>query len=190
MEKIHDKKTADTGVVAKSTRLAGKTVALGMSGGIGAIEGVKIARELRRHGAVVRVFITPQVERFITCLSLEWAAGTPVVRELGPNVDHLAQVDAVVLVPLTLHTLAKVALGLAEDPTSLLAASQLGYGRPLFLVPAMNEALSAHPQFSAYLERLKSWGAKVYPSVVEEGRIKVPAAEKLCEWLLAEMGTA
>ena len=71
---------ADKGVEIRSGKLAGKRIGLGVCGGIGAVEVVKIIREMRRHGAVVTPFLTPSVKEFVTALSLEWAAGGEIRR--------------------------------------------------------------------------------------------------------------
>ncbi len=174
----------DLGVIAKSNRMQGISIALGISGGIGAVETVKVAREWRRHGAEVTAFFSPEALRFITPLSLEWATGRRPIVEAGPEVEHLNSFDLVVVAPATLNTLSKTAAALLDTPVTLLIAGQLGRKAPLLMVPTMNEQLSNHPQYSEIVNRLKSWGIQFFESCAEEGRFKMPSPEKLAEEVL------
>lgn len=171
----------DRGVERKSDRLKGKRVALAACGGIGAVELVRVTRELRRHGAEVTIFITPSVTAFISELSLEWAAGSKVVREAGAGVDHLEPFDLVVVAPATLNTISKCALGITDNVVTLLIAGQLGRNAPLLFVPTMNVQLRNHPAFAEHVTRLQLWGAQFFPSEVEENRLKMPSPELILE---------
>lgn len=181
------KTVADKGVTRKSVSLKNKRVALALTGGIASTEGVKIIREFRRHGASIFPFMTKDAERFITPLSIEWAANRKLVGDIGADVENLEEYDAVVVAPATLNTLSKAALGIADGPVSLLIASQLGNRTPLFFVPTMNQSLRQHPKYLENKETLESWGAKFYPEVVEEERIKMPDAVSLVTWVIKEL---
>lgn len=176
-----DNKITDTGVELSSSRLVGRRIALAVSGGIGAVETPRIARELRRHGAWVRAYLTPGATAFITELSLSWSTGGPAVVAMGPGAEHLDDFDLILVVPTTLNTLAKAALGLADNPVTLLLASHFGKKTKTLFVPTMNAAMLRHPRFAGYREELESWGARFYQSPEEEGRHKVPAPELLVE---------
>jgi phosphopantothenoylcysteine decarboxylase / phosphopantothenate---cysteine ligase len=171
----------DLGVDAKSDRLKQKRIALGICGGIGAVEIVRVAREARRHGAEVTAFFTPSVENFVTALSVEWACNRPVVRELGADVSHLETFDIVVIAPATLNTISKAALGLSDNPVTLLIAGQLGKKAPLLFVPTMNSVLWSHPVYPEYRKRLENWGAHFLETPNEENRVKMPEPEILVE---------
>ena len=64
-------------------RLDGRTVALCVTGGIAAVESVKLIRHLRREGAQVNVYATPDALKFVGRSALEWAAAKPIVSELS-----------------------------------------------------------------------------------------------------------
>lgn len=170
---------ADTGVKRKSRALDGKRVALAVCGGIGATESVKNARELRRHGAHVTAYFTPSVPDFITELSVGWATGEPVVTKLGQDADHLEPFDLVIVAPATLNTIAKCALGLADNAVTLIVASQLGRKAPVLFVPAMNLQLARHPMYGEHVKRLEAFGATFFEQSPEEDRLKMPAPEAL-----------
>jgi phosphopantothenoylcysteine decarboxylase / phosphopantothenate---cysteine ligase len=174
----------DTGVERKSHALDGKRIAFGVCGGIGAVETVKLMRELRRHGAELTTFLTPSATRFITELSLAWASQGPVIREAGADVDHLDNYDLAVIAPLTLNTLSKFALGITDSAVALMVAGQLGRRGKVAVVPAMNAQLQSHPLYGTYRALLEKWGVVFFASPEEEGRLKMPDPEKFSQWLI------
>lgn len=175
---------ADRSVIARSTTLAGSRVAVAVCGGIAAVESVRLVRELRRHGAQVYVFPTPSALRFVGAEALAWASGQPVAMEGAGNVPYLDDFAAIVVAPLTLHTLAKCALGLADNSAALLVAAAFGSRTPVLFVPTMHESLLAHPLYEGYRDRLVSWGARFLEAPLEEGRRKMPEPETVAEALI------
>lgn len=174
----------DTGVQSKSNRLQGRRLAVAVCGGIGAVEVVKIIRELRRHGASVVPFMTPSSQRFVGRDALAWAAGVEVVAEASPNVEYLEPFDLVVVAPATLHSVAKAALALTDNVVALLLASHLGAGKRTLFVPAMNAAMKQHPRYAQYREQLTAWGSVFLETAEEEDRMKMPTPEQLVEKVL------
>lgn len=174
----------DKGVEKKSDDLTGRKIAMGVCGSIGAVEVVKIIRELRRHGADVQVFVTPSVSLFITDLSLEWASNRSVISQMDAQVEHLEAYDLVLILPATLNTLSKSAVGIADNAVTLLVASQLGRKARCLFVPAMNEALQSHPAYRDHVAKLESWGARVWESENEESRLKTPSPERVADFVI------
>ena len=172
----------DLSVSPKSTRLKGKRLAMAVCGGIGAVEVVKIIRELRRHGAEVFPFMTPSAGGFITPLSVSWAAGREVASESGYEANHLTPFDLVIVAPATLNTIAKAALALADNSVGLLLASHIGGRKPVLFVPAMNAGMKRHPEFENYRQKLESWGGHFLVPEEEEDRLKMPTPETLAAW--------
>lgn len=168
----------------KSDRLSDKWIGMGICGGIGSVETVKSIRELRRHGAKVTAFFTPSAEDFITHMSVEWAAGNPVVKKMDARMDHLEPYDLVVVAPATLNTITKCALGISDNPVTLLVATQLGRKKNLCFVPTMNADMASHPVYLDHVKQLKSWGAKFLTQEEEEDRLKMPSPETLTQFIL------
>jgi len=181
-------KLSDRGVKSKSEKLIGRRIGIGVCGGIGAVEVIKIIRELRRHGAEVTPFFTPGVTDFITELSVEWAAERKVVSRIGAGVDHLQTFHLVIVAPATLNTLSKCALGITDNPVTILVASQFGRNAPLLFVPTMNLDLKRHPLYEEYRNRLRSWGAEFFESEEDEDRLKMPAPETLAVRAIEMLG--
>ena len=102
----------DTDVEIRGESLSGRTVLLGVSGGIAAVDTVRIARELRRHGANVRVAMTHSAQRIITPLAVEWATQGDVITDWDGNMEVLNEVDGILVAPATRDTMASFVHGL------------------------------------------------------------------------------
>lgn len=173
----------DKSVEKKSDLLSGQEIAVAICGGIGAVEIVKIIRELRRHGANVTPFMSKGAERFITPLSVGWAADRPAVVELTAEVEYLKPFQVVLVAPATLNTLNKSAQGVADTVVTLLIATQISKRGSVLFVPAMNAEMASHPLYQSNLEKLSSWGCRFYEGKETEWRYKMPEPEKLVEWV-------
>jgi phosphopantothenoylcysteine decarboxylase/phosphopantothenate--cysteine ligase len=123
--------------------LGGKTVVLGVTGGISAYKAAETCRLLRKAGADVRVVMTRAATKFITPLTLQTLSGHPVARNLfdpaeEAQIGHIQladQADLVLVAPATADVIARLAAGMADD---LLAAVVLATRAPVLLAPAMN----------------------------------------------------
>ncbi|NPA48173.1 MAG: bifunctional phosphopantothenoylcysteine decarboxylase/phosphopantothenate--cysteine ligase CoaBC, partial [Thermococci archaeon] len=73
----------------KSRKLVGRKIILAIPGSIGAVECVKLARELIRHGAEVHAVMSEKATEIITPTSMEFATGNPVVTEITGMVEHV-----------------------------------------------------------------------------------------------------
>jgi phosphopantothenoylcysteine decarboxylase/phosphopantothenate--cysteine ligase len=175
----------DRAVDKKSQALEGKRIAYVLCGSIGAVEAVRAIRELRRHGARVVAFPTASALRFVTAEALAWASEGPVIVELGPQVEYLDPFDGVVVAPLTLNSLAKIALGLGDGPAPLVVATALGNRLPVLCVPTMHAAMREHPCYGEYRARLEGWGVAFLESEESEGRQKMPPPERIAEATIA-----
>ena len=106
--------------------LANKTVALAVSGSIACYKAVDLASKLVQAGALVDVLMTEDATRFVTPLAFGGITHRPVVHSLDPQpghpgIDHVEtaeRADVVVVAPATANTIAKMALGLADDAVS------------------------------------------------------------------------
>lgn len=143
--------------------LDGKSVVLGVTGGIAAYKSVALLRLLRGAGARVRVVMTRSATRFVGPTTFEALCGEPVWLEMFQrgsdaamrHIDWAQQSDAVVVAPATANILGKLAGGIADDPLStlLLAATC-----PVMLCPAMNTHMLCHPAVARNLARLAADG--------------------------------
>jgi phosphopantothenoylcysteine decarboxylase/phosphopantothenate--cysteine ligase len=136
--------------VSQPGRLAGRLVALGITGSIAAFKAVDLLRLLRAEGADVVVLMTPSATRFVAPLTLAALSRRPVdadVLDLLPDgrIGHVITADAadvVVVAPATAHWLGAMAHGLAAD---VVTATCLATSAPVVVGPAMDGDMYAHP---------------------------------------------
>jgi phosphopantothenoylcysteine decarboxylase/phosphopantothenate--cysteine ligase len=144
--------------------LKGKSIVLGITGGIAAYKGAALCSKLVQAGANVRVIMTESATKFITPLTLQTLSRNPVYidtfDERDPavvsHIDLADHADLIVIAPATANAIAKLAGGHADDmlSTTLLAATC-----PILIAPAMNVHMYEHPAVVSNLELLASRGA-------------------------------
>ena len=143
--------------------LRGKKIVLGITGSIAAYKACYIIRGLVKRGAEVQVVITPAGKEFITPITLSALTQKPVVSDFFSQRDgtwhsHVALglwADAMLIAPCTASTLGKMASGVADN---MLITTYLSMKAPVFIAPAMDLDMYAHPATQANIERLRSYG--------------------------------
>lgn len=174
--------------------LKGKHIILGITGGIAAYKSVSLLRLLVKAGAEVQVVITPAGKQFITPVTLSALSGKPVVSEFftantgewHSHVDLGLWADAMVIAPATASTIGKMANGIADN---MLVTTYLSAKAPVFVAPAMDLDMMAHPSTVANIERLRSYGnhiiepasGELASHLIGKGRMEEP--EKIVEVL-------
>lgn len=143
--------------------LKGKKVVLGITGSIAAYKSCLIIRALVKQGADVQVVITPAGKEFITPITLSALTHKPVVSEFfsqrdgtwNSHVDLGLWADAMLIAPATASTIGKMANGIADN---MLITTYLSMKAPVFVAPAMDLDMYAHPSTQKNLETLKQYG--------------------------------
>tara|TARA_B100000683_G_scaffold129124_1_gene126469 strand:- start:1137 stop:2318 length:1182 start_codon:yes stop_codon:yes gene_type:complete len=167
----------DSAVSIAGSSLTGKTVHLVVTGGIAAVETVRLARELRRHGATIEVTMTDEATKIITPLAVGWATGSRVNVGWSSDLPGLEVPDIVVVAPATRNTLSKISSGVMDDPAMMAISAASGAGRPILLVPSMHDDLFDDPVTQELLATMRGMGHHVLTSPSEEGRRKQPLPE-------------
>ena len=162
----------DRGVVNKSNTLEGKSVLLGICGGIAATESVKIARELRRHGAKLSVIMTESSQKIITPLAIEWAADTIVMTDWNSNMSQLENHDAILICPATRNLLANHAHGIMSTPLLMALSSARGREVPIVFAPSMHADLFNDPITEKLQNELIRSGCEFIWGERDEGKRK------------------
>jgi phosphopantothenoylcysteine decarboxylase / phosphopantothenate---cysteine ligase len=178
-------------------RLRGRTVVLGVTGGIAAYKAVELARLLIKEGAVVKVVMTDAAQRFVTALTFRTISRNPVATSLWsdtespfPHVSLSEEADVLVVAPATADIIAKYAHGIADDllSTTLLAAR----GRVIF-APAMNDRMLNNPATRGNLEVIRRHGAGVFEpgegelACGEEGQGRMAEPEEILAGVVDEL---
>jgi phosphopantothenoylcysteine decarboxylase/phosphopantothenate--cysteine ligase len=143
--------------------LKGRKILLGVTGGIAAYKAANIIRLLVKEGAEVKVVMTPVAREFITPLTLATLSRNPVVADFfdpedgrwNSHIDLGIWADLYLIAPATANTIAKMATGVADN---LLLTTYLSARCPVFLAPAMDLDMLAHPVTTRNIETLKSFG--------------------------------
>lgn len=144
-----------------------KTVVLGVTGSIAAYKAAELASQLVKLGCEVRVVLTADAQRFISPISFKVLSRHPVITDLydeeeGWKPTHIALADEAALLlvaPATANTIAKMALGLADDALSCVALALNPQAKTL-VAPAMNGKMWLHPATQQNVATLKSRGAQ------------------------------
>ncbi|MFU8788084.1 MAG: bifunctional phosphopantothenoylcysteine decarboxylase/phosphopantothenate--cysteine ligase CoaBC [Methylobacter sp.] len=177
-----------------------KHILLAVCGGIAAYKSAELVRLLRKQGATVRVVMTQSAMQFVSPLTFQALSGHPVHSELldadaEQAMGHISLArwaDALVIAPATANTLAKCSQGLADD---LLSTLYLATTCPVYVAPAMNQAMWHKPVTQENIQRLKNHGVTVIgPEQGEQacgdtgfGRMSEPV--DICLRVLAEPAT-
>lgn len=170
---------------------------MAVSGGIAAYKSAELVRLLRKQGATVRVVMTQAAMQFVSPLTFQALSGNPVHSELLDANEENAMghiglarwADALVIAPATANTLAKFSHGLADDLVSTL---YLAATCPVYVAPAMNQAMWSKPVTQENIRKLISHGVTVIgPEQGDQacgetgfGRMSEPL--EICRRLMAE----
>ena len=167
--------------------LKGKKIVLGITGSIAAYKACLIIRGLVKKGAEVQVVITPAGQAFITPITLSALTSKPVISEFfsgrdgtwNSHVDLGLWADAMLIAPATASTIGKMAHGVADN---MLITTYLSAKSPVFIAPAMDLDMFAHPSTQANLQILRSYGnhiiepaeGELASHLVGKGRMEEP----------------
>ena len=167
--------------------LKGKKIVLGITGSIAAYKAAYLIRALVKKGAEVQVVITPAGKEFITPITLSALTSKPVISDFfsqrdgtwHSHVDLGLWADAMVIAPATASTIGKMANGVADN---MLITTYLSMKAPVFVAPAMDLDMFAHPATQRNLDTLRSYGnhiiepgeGELASHLVGKGRMEEP----------------
>ena len=172
--------------------LQGKRIVLGITGSIAAYKAAVLARALIKKGAEVQIVITPAGKEFITPITLSALTSKPVISEFfaqrdgtwHSHVDLGLWADAMLIAPATASTIGKMAHGVADN---MLVTTYLSMKAPVFVAPAMDLDMFAHPSTQHNLEILRTYGNHIIEPATGElashltGKGRMEEPEKIVE---------
>jgi phosphopantothenoylcysteine decarboxylase/phosphopantothenate--cysteine ligase len=191
-----DSTLGDHAVRPAGHHLAGRRVALMISGGIAAIKAPFIARALRKQGAKVVAYCSKEGLRYTTEDAMEWSTAHPVVTRLSPAAEHLndaERFDGFLVAPATYNTINKVALGIADGVLTATLAAALGRmvraDTKVLIAPTMHGDMHT-PILTQSLQKLAAMGVRVIPPREDYGKHNIPDTETLVAEVCAELSTS
>jgi phosphopantothenoylcysteine decarboxylase len=145
----------------------GRNIVLGVTGSIAAYKAAELASLLTKQACDVRVVMTADAQRFVTAVTFKTLSRHPVVTDLydeeaGWQPTHIKladEADLLLIAPATAHTIARLALGLADDALSCVALALNPRARVL-VAPAMNGKMWLHPATQQNVATLKTRGVE------------------------------
>ncbi len=175
--------------------LKGKTIVLGVSGGIACFKAAALASLLVKQHANVQVIMTENATKFVTPLTFEQLTGQKALtdtfdRNFQHSVEHIAvadRADLVLIAPATANIIAKLAHGIADD---MLTTTVLACDCPKAIAPAMNTRMYENPVTQDNLSTLRRYGWEVaepasgHLACGAEGKGRLPEPEQLLELCL------
>ena len=173
-------------------------IVLGITGSIAAYKACTLIRQFVKQGHEVQVVITPAGKEFITPITLSALTSKPVISDFFSQRDgtwhsHVSLglwADAMVVAPATASTIGKMANGIADN---MLITTYLSMKAPVFVAPAMDLDMWAHPATQSNLEILRQRGVTIIEPasgelashLVGKGRMEEP--ERIAEIVLATL---
>jgi phosphopantothenoylcysteine decarboxylase/phosphopantothenate--cysteine ligase len=186
----------DREVFPTSDRLQDKRIALLVTGSIAAIKAPLIARSLRRQGAEVVAFASPEALRYTTVDALEWSTINKVVTRLTAASEHLSDDNpfaAYLVAPATYNTINKLRYGIADGVITAAVASAIGRmerGKTkVLLAPTMHGSLH-NSLLTESLRHLQAMGIEIIPPLVAYGKNNLPAESTIVASVIRAIGTS
>lgn len=179
--------------------LKGKHIVVGVTAGIAAYKAVDLVSRLYKAGAEVKVVMTRNATKFVSPLVFGEISKHKVAVEMFENVqdwnvEHIAYAtwaDAYVVAPATANMIAKMSHGIADD---MLSTQLLATTAPVFVCPAMNSNMFAHPAVQDNLKVLRSRGVHILDpergllACGVEGKGRLPNPQKIMDWVDFHLG--
>lgn len=174
--------------------LQGKKIILGVTGSIAAYKAAQLVRLLVKEGMEVKVIMTPLAKEFITPLTLATLSRNPILVDFfnpengdwNSHVDLGMWADAYLIAPATANTIGKMVNGVADN---LLLTTYLSAKCPVFIAPAMDLDMFAHPSTRRNIDMLRSYGNQIIePAVGQlasglEGKGRMEEPENIVQFL-------
>src|SRR4030043_1599112 len=171
---------------SKSQLLKEKIIILAVTGSIAAVETIKLARELIRHGAEIIPVMSPAATKIIHPDSLWFATGKKPVIKLSGATEHVSycgQVknpsDMLLICPCTANTISKIAYGIDDTSVTTFATTAIGSKIPVIIVPAMHLSMYNHKIIQKNIQKLKKIDITFIEPYIEKNKAKIQDINKI-----------
>ena len=179
---------------ARSAKLQGKTIVLGVTGSIAAVETVKLARELIRHGADVHAVLSKSAMAIVHPNALQFATGHEVDVQLDGSMRYLemcgkdGKADLLLIAPCTSNTLSKIANGIDDTTVTTYAVNALGSGIPILIAAAAHETMMDNPAVQENIQKLRAVGVEFVEPKREESKAKLADLDEIVACVIRRLG--
>jgi len=179
--------------------LSGKTVVVGVCGGIAAYKSVEVVSRLVKLNAAVNVIMTRNAQKFVSPLTFQTISKNTVADKMFTtegkwDIEHISlaqKADIIVIVPATANIIGKIASGIADD---LLTTTVMASKAPILIVPSMNNVMYENPVLNENILKLKKHGYLFMEA--EEGLLacgtvgkgRLPEPEEIVETIIGVIG--
>jgi phosphopantothenoylcysteine decarboxylase/phosphopantothenate--cysteine ligase len=169
--------------------LKDKKIVLCVCGSVAAYKAIDFARLLMRHGANVFPVISNSATMLLHPNYLKWATGNDVVHKLTADMEHIKladfnKSDLIILYPCTANTIGKFANGIDDTPITSILSVALGSKVPIFIAPAMHEAMYYNQLVIENIVKLKKVGVTFLDPEINEGKAKILQPEQALQSVL------
>ncbi|UCD92619.1 MAG: bifunctional phosphopantothenoylcysteine decarboxylase/phosphopantothenate--cysteine ligase CoaBC, partial [Methanobacteriota archaeon] len=177
-----------------SERLKDRTIVLGVTGSVAAVECLKLIRELIRHGAKVIPVMSDWGQKIIHPNSLEFASGIKPITEIDGSVQYVdlcgegGTADLVLIAPCTANTISKIAHGITDTQVTIFAIAALGSKIPILLVPAMHISLYDQPIIDENIRKLKKLDIEFVQPRIQEHKAKIANIDQIVSSVIRALG--
>ncbi len=178
----------------KGEELLGKTVVLAVCGSIAAVETVKLARELIRHGAEVHGVMSRSAQGILHANALWFATGREPLVDLDGSVAYLdlcgkgGKADLLLIAPATANTISKMATGTDDTTVTTFATTALGAGLPILVAPAMDAVMYDQPILQKNIRTLEDLGVEFVEPLHVEEKAKLADVETVVARTMRRLG--
>ncbi len=179
----------------KNNKLLHKRIVLGVTGSIAAVDCVKLARDLIRHGATVYPVMTLSATRIVHPDAFEFATSHKPVVQLTGQVEHVSwcglvqdPVDLLLISPCTANTISKIARGIDDTPVTTCATTAIGSGVPILLVPAMHVSMYDNKIVQKNIGICKDHGILFINPFLSGNKAKLPEVCEIVETVIRTIG--
>lgn len=182
-------------VSSKDTVLEGKRILLAITGSIAAVECFDLARELIRHGALVRVVMSREAQKVVTPCAMEFATGSPAILDIGGQVEHVTlcgehhgKFDLLLISPCTSNTISKLANGIDDTPVTTVGVTAIGSGMPVLIAPAMHASMYTNIAVQKNVRALERMGVEFIGPHFKERKAKIAAVDEIVARVIRRLG--
>ena len=179
----------------KSDMLSKKRIVLCITGSIAAVETIKLARELIRHGSVVYPVMTLSATKILHPDAMWFATGNAPIIELTGATEHVSfcgsiekPVDLVLISPCTANTISKIAHGIDDTSVTTFATTAIGSGIPIVIVPAMHKSMYDHKVVQKNIEVCRELGIKFIKPYIDKNQAKIADIDNIVSNVIRQIG--